>query len=305
VLAGDTLRVIVPTWRATKDISCGADVIEEIVRTYGFDNIVPAAPKQAVHPVPILPMRKLVRRLKDGFSGKYGCNEVHTYAWSDAPSYLRVVNSCIKGLDWIRSEMAPSLLKVAEKNKANFDDIRIFEIGAVYAKTGEQKHLCVVMPDYVELANAMRDLFGCKYKLKAAKQSYLHPKNNATILVDGKAVGFIGIVPMLGMAAAEVNLSAINLKEKPAQAKKISKYQKNTLDFTFVTKKTYGVVEEIFEKFEHPLNMGFRLKDVYNDSFTIQFTVGSFQKTLESADINDVWAKIIEHGRKNGLILKE
>jgi len=305
VLSGNELRVIVPTWRATKDVTCGADIIEEIVRTYGIDNIVPKAPKIEVHPVPQLPMLKLVRKIKDTLANKYGCSEVHTYLWSDTQSYMRVVNSCIKGLDWLRSEMAPSVLKVVEKNKADFDDIRIFEIAQVYEKNGEQKHLCIVVPDYRELANVLRVLFGCRFKLGGAKQSYLHPKNNALVTIGGKVVGFIGAVPTQNTAVAEVNLAALDLTEKSVVAKRISKYQKNTLDFTFVTKKAYGVVEEIFEKFIHPLNMGFRLKDVYNDSFTLQFTVGSFDRTLDSTDISDIWAKIIEHGRKNGLTLKQ
>jgi phenylalanyl-tRNA synthetase beta subunit len=91
-----------------------------------------------------------------------------------------------------------------------------------------------------------------------------------------------------------------------------SKYQKNKLDFTFERGGAggngallYGEVEEIFNKFKHELNMGFKLKGTFNGNFTIEFVVGSFEKTLTSEDINDIWSKIIAHGRKNGLTLKE
>jgi len=307
----DELFVVVPTWRATKDVTCPADVIEEIVRTYGYYNIVPTAPRVEVRPVKQLPMLKLVNRIKDVLSGKYCCNEVHTYLWSTEPSHLRVVNSAIKGCDWIRAEMAPSLLQVVEKNKVNHSDIRIFEIGSVYTGKNEEKHLCIVMPSYIELANCVRDLFGVKFNIGKAKQGYLHPKNNASF--NG---GFIGIVPdKREIAVAEVNLEAVGLP-RPSGARndgravvRVSKYQKNYLNFTFETDKPYGDVEAIFEKFSHPLIMGFRLFDIFKKEekmcFTLEFTVGSYEKTLDSKDINDVWSKIIEFGRKNGLTLKE
>jgi len=310
VSAGNEFRVIVPTWRATKDVTGPADVIEEIVRTYGFDNIVPAPPKVAVHPVAQLPMLKLVRSIKARLSRTYKMNEVHTYLWSDTQSDLRVINSCIKGVDWIRNKMAPSLLSVVEKNRANHSDIRIFEIGQVYSKeNGEGKHLCIVIQGgegaYKELADILRDMFDVNFKLGEASQPYLHPKNNAVVTIDGKKVGFIGIAPKHNAAVVEIYLNRLDLTPKMASAKRISKYQKNTLDFTFVTDKIYGDVQAVFESFNHPLNMGFRLKDVYENNYTLQFTVGSHEKTLDSTDINDVWTKIIEHGKKNGLKIKE
>jgi len=347
------LHVTVPTWRATKDVTCPADVIEEIVRTYGYDNIVPQAPRVEVRPVKQLPMLKLVSNIKDVLSSKWACNEVHTYLWgsrcepsqgggaaTSTPSHLRVVNSAVKGCDYIREELAPSLIQVAEKNKVSHGDINIFEVGQVYTRNGEEKHLAIVTSSsvavqgshgvgaYWVLAHMLRDLFGSKFKLGRATQKYLHPKNNAVVEVDGKAVGFIGIVPVADkreIAVAEVDLGAVNvlaLAKQSAQPTKkyasesargivvrLSKYQKNTLDFTFETDKTYGEIESHFERFTHPLNMGFRLKDIYenNDktSFTLQFTVGSYEKTLDAGSINDVWSKIIEFGRKNGLTLKE
>ena len=35
----DSYEVVVPTFRATKDVSMDADIIEEIVRLYGYENI--------------------------------------------------------------------------------------------------------------------------------------------------------------------------------------------------------------------------------------------------------------------------
>jgi phenylalanyl-tRNA synthetase beta chain len=302
----DKLCVVVPTWRSTKDISCEADIIEEIIRTYGYDKIVPVPPVFSVKPVKQPAKHRLVKQIKDLLCYKYGCNEVHTYIWSETPSSLRIVNSCVKGCDWILENLAPSLLSVFAKNRAQFDNVRIFEIGQVYdGKLVEQKRLAVCIQDYKELADIIRGLFGAKFRLGGASKKFLHPKNNAVIEVGGKEVGYIGVVPDKNTAVAEVCLDLPDLDGAAVKAKPISRYQKNTLDFTFETDKVYGEVEATFEKFSHPLNMGFKLKDVYNKSYTLQFTVGSYKRTLTAEDINGIWSEIIAFGRKAGFSLKE
>jgi phenylalanyl-tRNA synthetase beta chain len=302
----------VPTWRASKDVTQPCDIIEEIVRIVGYDKITPAVPKVDVVPV-VQPARKLlINRLKDLMANAYGCVEVHTYLWSETPSALRVVNSCIAGCDYIRRVLAESLISVVEKNRANVDDIRIFEVGVVFNKD-EERHLGICIPDYRELAQILREVFGAKFKIGAANEKFLHPKNNAAVIIDGKVVGFVGVVAEKNCAVAEINLPAdMNLGAGRGFGA-VSRYQKSRLDFTFETTKQYGDVEDIFERFSHPLAMGFRLKDVFEKSpvdgagivrYTIEFTVGDTEKTLTAADINDIWAKVIAHGKRAGLSIE-
>ena len=42
---GEELTIKVPTFRASKDVSIKADIVEEVARIYGFDNIIPAPTK--------------------------------------------------------------------------------------------------------------------------------------------------------------------------------------------------------------------------------------------------------------------
>jgi len=317
-LSGDKLHVIVPTWRASKDVTMPVDIIEEIVRTYGYDNIVPVPPRVDVNPIAGLPQKKLQNHLKDMLSKTYACQEVHTYLWSKTPSELRVVNSFVKGCDYIRGNLVGSLLDVVDKNKANHNNIRIFEVGKVWNGTQERRHLAICIPSYQELAQIVRELFNAKFNIpsqtKRNCQDFFHPKNNAGISVNGNEIGFIGQVIGKNCAAASINLDKFTdheINQITGVTKSFStpsKYQKNHLDFTFEFAKgehIYGDIETIFEKFSHPLNMGFKLKDIYENKYTLQFTVGSYEKTLTSDDINDIWAKIIAHGKKNGLTLKE
>lgn len=334
----------VPSWRATKDVSSSADLIEEIIRTFGYDKIKPAAPRVALKPIKKLPSAVLPARLKDLLCDKYAFDEVHTYLWNDTklnrqlnietPSHLRVVNSCVKDDDAIRSAMIPSLIGVAARNK-KVSEFNIFEIGSVCSgKSKEGKAiesrvlgLCMASKTtgadvlYKKISEIMRDIFDLNgYKLKyeiggMGRDNYLHPKNNATIVVGGKLVGGIGIVhpttataidPKLNLVAAAIHIDWLHgLQEAKQEGVKISKFQKNVLDFTFVTDKVYGEVEAAFDKFAHPLVMGYHLKDVYENCYTLTFTVGSFEKTLTSADIEGVHKAIIEFGKKHGFSLKE
>jgi phenylalanyl-tRNA synthetase beta chain len=349
VTADDEIRVTVPSWRATKDISCTADLIEEIVRTYGYDNIKPVAPKIAVKPVESMPLVRLSMHLKELLCDKYAFDEVHTYIWNDSklnsrlnietPSHLRIVNSCIKDDDAIRSAMIPSLICVAARNR-KLGEMNIFEIGRVVSGIGKDGKavesqvlgLCIASKTesgdvlYKKMSEIMRDIFGLcgfeiKYKIGGMKQdNYLHPKNNASIYIGDKLVGGIGIVhpstaaaidPKMNLAAAAIHLDWLDgLQVKMAESVKVSKYQKTVLDFTFTTKEVYGEVEVLFNIFKHPLVIDFRLKDIYQESdgrksYTLAFTVGSYERTLTAADLEDVHKKIIEYGRKNGLVIKE
>jgi len=346
VVTADEIRASVPSWRATKDVSCTADLIEEIVRTFGYDNVKPIAPKVALRPVEPIPAMVLVARLKDLLCDRHSFDEVHTYIWNDTrlnkqlgietPSHLRVVNSCIKDDDAIRSAMIPSLIGVAAHNKQK-PAFNIFEIGSVCNGIGkdgnaiESRVLALCMASktcaadalYKKISEIMRDAFESvgyklKYKIGGMKQdNYLHPKNNAAVMIGDKLVGGIGIVhpttagaidSKIQMATAAIHLDWLDgLKEAKQDGVKISKFQKNVLDFTFATDKQYGDVEAVFDKFTHPLFMGYVLKDVYGEnpfSYTLTFTVGSFEKTLTAADIEDVHKAIIAHGKKEKIELK-
>ena len=296
--------VTVPTWRSSKDVTCEADVIEEIIRTYGYDNVSPVAPRLDVVPVSQPPMKIFINKLKDQLAKMHYCKEVHTYLWSDTPSGLKVINSSVKGCDYIRDSLIPSILKIVDKNKANHEIIRIFEIGKVFDDGKEQCRLAICIPGYRQLAQILRELFGnVKFDTKSTCEA-LHPKNSATVYINGKEVGVIGIVAGKDCVVAEIVLDDI-CAEKEVTFKAPSKYQKNKLDFTFTHDGIYGDIENIFEKFSHELLMSFALKCIYKNKYTLQFMVGSYEKTLTAEDINDIWAKIIAHGRKNGLTLEE
>lgn len=143
-LQGDKIRVEVPTFRG--DITREADLIEEIARIYGYDNIPATLPMSRGTPgsqTASLTLQDIVRDTLIGF----GLNEVMTYSFGSPKTLDRAmapVDSPVRQVIQIRNPLSeewsvmrtfviPQLLEVVERNQTRQqDDVHIFEIGAVY-----------------------------------------------------------------------------------------------------------------------------------------------------------------------------
>lgn len=269
-----TYKFLVPTFRATKDINGKADLVEEITRIYGYDNITPKSIKQPLKPVLLDPAIKLEYDTKYALAQKFNLNETHSYIWYDmatnkeldiAPtSVIRCVNSINKENDKIRSTMIPSLLKVVVDNKTNFDNFGTFEVGRVVKRmtkdnlADETKSLGVLLysadRSIEEMLYSLRDmidfLFDYVFKMKLTlslskpTNKYYHPKNYFEILASGNVVGdMFAIHPNVtekieencSVVGFEINFSQL-VKVTPIETKfeKISKYPTTKLDFNFI-----------------------------------------------------------------------
>ena len=137
--SAETWRVRVPSWRATGDVAIEEDLIEEVGRLYGYENIAEQPIRADL--APALPDRRraVVRAAQDCLSGGPAFNEALTYSFiadrvvraigaEDEP-YTEVVNAIAAGLDRIRRDIVPSLLGLLEPNARHADELRLFEIG--------------------------------------------------------------------------------------------------------------------------------------------------------------------------------
>jgi phenylalanyl-tRNA synthetase beta chain len=133
-------KVTVPSWRATKDVTIKADIIEEITRIYGYDNFEIKTATCAIKPQAYSEHHVLTEGCKDLLAFSFGAHEVHTYVWNDGkkleelglPSegYLKLTNSLSPDISTIRSEMVPALLCVVARNKGYKPEFTVFEIGS-------------------------------------------------------------------------------------------------------------------------------------------------------------------------------
>ena len=218
-------EIEVPSFRATKDISGKADIIEEIARVYGYDNIPPKTLKQPLIPSLLNKDVKLEYDVKYNLANRYNLNEVHSYLWYDLEmnkildieptSVIRCVNSINKDNDKIRSTIIPSLLKTVYDNKNAQNEVGIFEIGRVvknlnketglvnetkslgivlYKKQGDQKELLVSIKNMVDYL--FEYIIKADYELEIGEntEKYYHPVNFYNVKVNGKIVGNINLL---------------------------------------------------------------------------------------------------------------
>ena len=159
---GETLTVKVPSFRATKDISIKADLVEEIARIYGYDNIEPQTKNQPLRIVEIDGEKKTENTIKDLLAIKYGLSEIHTYIWYDKKknkelnlevneNNIKLANSLNANFNILRESMIPSLLYTLSENIKYYPNVNIFECGRTfeYPQKGEEcienKNLGIVL----------------------------------------------------------------------------------------------------------------------------------------------------------------
>ncbi len=246
------LDVKVPSYRSTKDIECEADLIEEIGRIIGYDNITPSSPLLDVKPVNLSTKSKLHRGIRNFLTFYSNAYEVMTYPMigekllekAKCPTHSEdtvLLNSLSKDHDRMRPSLVPSILDAVSKNQKNFDDFRIFEIGRSYITLDEeQNHLAIAF--YSKNSNVFVDLIDEVEKLLSAMNipgdlcdknpkfkntlideawSGLHPFEFLNIRIMGKMQGVVtSIHPLMlrnfkikgNLSIAIINLSSFEDK---------------------------------------------------------------------------------------------
>ncbi|MFZ6690286.1 phenylalanine--tRNA ligase subunit beta [Undibacterium sp. SXout20W] len=212
------------------DIEIEEDLIEEVARVYGFENI-PALPPVAASAMLIAPENErslfAIRRL----IADQDYQEVVNYsfveeAWekdfagNDAP--IKLLNPIASQMGVMRTNLIGSLIANARYNlNRKVNRVRIFEIGAVYLRDQavadgalsvagyhQPKHLSAlaygpVVEEQWGAAQRNVDFFDVKADLEAlfapkalrfvkTEHVALHPGRSASIECDGKHIGFIG-----------------------------------------------------------------------------------------------------------------
>jgi phenylalanyl-tRNA synthetase beta chain len=138
-------RVTVPSWRATKDISAREDLAEEILRLYGYDNIVSTLPVQILNLPNVNQERVLERKIKNILAGKFSLSEMYNYSFVgedqlsklkiDFSNYLRIANPLSDVATMLRQSLAPGLIGNVKSNQFKADDLGFFEIGSTFFRT--------------------------------------------------------------------------------------------------------------------------------------------------------------------------
>ena len=145
-------RIAVPTWRP--DVDGAPDIVEEVVRIHGLDNIASVALPRAdgVAQPTATPEQALERRVRRAAAAR-GLNEAITWSFisereAEAVGGGRWVleNPISEDLKVMRPSLLPGLLSAVRRNlDRGAASVRLFEIGRRYLEDGEHPSLVLVL----------------------------------------------------------------------------------------------------------------------------------------------------------------
>jgi len=227
VASASEVRVTAPYWRS--DIHQAVDLIEEVARIIGYDEIPATMLAQSVprqSPEPILGLKQKVRYSLVG----YGFQEVITYSLTSLemlnrllpephpiePMPLRVANPMTLEQEYLRPNLRANLLAVLSANRRYEDSgIRLFELGKVYLPRpkdlpNEPEMLCGLLSgsrfekswhggddsfDFYDARGMVEGLLSqldIDASFDESKDESLHPVKQAAIVIAGNQLGVVG-----------------------------------------------------------------------------------------------------------------
>ncbi len=278
-----------------------ADIIEEVGRLYGYDNIkatLPVLETKNGQYIGNVKYRKLIsKRLRS-----LGLNEARTYTLIseeednlfdyDKHDKIKLLRPMSSDKAVIRRSLIPSLLKTIDYNvNHNVKNILLYEIANTYYNEEEEdtKIALALKGEYLinkwsnqkmsvdfylakGIIENILDYLGLKnrYKFIKSKIKNIHPGICATILIDNEEVGFIGkIHPNLSkhdIFVSEISLNKlVNKKIKPIKYKELSKYPSINKDVSFIVDKdiTSEQIEKVIKSSGGRLLTNVEVFDVY------------------------------------------
>lgn len=221
-LGQETAVVIPPSYR--QDLTRSADLYEEIIRMYGFENIENKMPEENIRAGVKAPAIKLMDDSKE-ILAKIGLQEVINYSFIDKAAkdifhikdeVIMIKNPIAETMSMMRPSLVYSILtNIRENLNRNQDSIKIFEVAKVFKKAEElakedvhvaigicgrdKKSLWNAKPeafDFYMLKGYVEEyleLLGLKrYKLERTTDPNFHPGRAADIKIGKIVVGTFG-----------------------------------------------------------------------------------------------------------------
>ena len=229
---GDELVVTAPYWRS--DIRIEDDVIEEVARIVGYDDIPTMAMATPIPHHSPKPFEVLRERVRDALAAA-GLQEVLTYSLTDRETLdmvngldgiddpLEVANPMSRELQALRTSLRGNMLKTlgANRRMSRGEGLRLFEIGRVFIPREEarerdlpdERQMVVgamsgprfpaswlaqqVDMDFYDAKGALEAMLadtGLEAAFEPGEDPVMHPGKAARLIVDGKQVGVVGEV---------------------------------------------------------------------------------------------------------------
>lgn len=303
-LENDHFSVVVPSWRATKDVTIKADIIEEITRIYGYDNFDIHTANAPLYPVRADIEKTDEDKIKDILVKRFSLHELHSYVWAYYDEYkalgievednIKLVNATNPNIETIRKSIIPTQLCQVKSNTGFSIDFGVFEIGRVvngvnadnlcdehkklavtlYSKTKSVEQLYFELRDMLAVITDDIKHKSLEYKAAEASHSYEHPRNLNAVICDGKTLGVIGIVhPVVSkkidkkaaIVFAELDVKAFaELSNDSISYEEPSKFPAIEIDLSFISDK-FAPIAKAIENAKSALVKKVEVVDTYAD----------------------------------------
>lgn len=137
-------RIVVPSFRASKEIRIKEDILEEVVRHYGFDRIPVVLPPLTKKPSALTPNMRL-RAIKRHLAFGAQMVEQLNYGYLDEQLLAKLawplddaaemINPVAENQRKLAPTLIPGLLNNVMENMVEYDELRFFEIGHCISAT--------------------------------------------------------------------------------------------------------------------------------------------------------------------------
>ncbi len=256
-VGSDIISVTIPTYR--DDVEGEADLIEEIARLYGYENIPSKLMDSTFTPGGKSFKQKIVDISKTNLVAQ-GLFEAYTYSFVSPNVFnkinlsvenplrnaIKILNPLGEDQSIMRTTIIPNIMDVVSKNfNKKISDGSFFELSKIYL--AEKLPLIDLAKEYETLTMAMYgksvDFFSLKgvvenllkelkiekYRILPSNNESFHPGSIAELLINNKRVGFLGEIHPDVSTNYNVNIrvyiAELNFEEIISQAKLYTEYK--------------------------------------------------------------------------------
>lgn len=291
--AGQELKVTVPSWRATRDITIPEDLIEEVARIYGYAKIPLSLPAFSIAPPIKEPEQDFRWQIRDLLVST-GWTETLSYSFvgSKAGGKLELVNPVDKTKQFLRPNLLTSFAEqFAAAKRASSASIKMFELGRVFQEKdspypasakGNNKlpnqpwHL--ILAAYDKNHNSFRVLKGVIELIESKTGVELKPEYQE----------------LSGGVTAEIEIEGL-FNQGHIEFKSLPKYPKVERDVSIIMPRgvKWSEIESVVKKGSALIDK-INVFDVYEAKNSIAFTIvfRDQNRTLKSDEVDEVMNKM-------------
>lgn len=312
----ESITVEVPTYRT--DVSLPEDVIEEVLRIYGYDKI----PDNVLSlPIPenITPEYILQENNFRSSAASAGFNEIISNSFvkenllkynvhpdSVGNQIVGVVNPPSPDNEYLRISLFPNLLENAKRSINERDEnVRLFEIGKVYMKQQnkykEERKIAFIYSDKEDSFIKFKQLvLGVLINENLTEVKFISDPVNIPlaesyrIYLGKQNVGYGGRLDKI--LFLELDLNSLLGKEKKYKIKLWPKYPPQIEDITFALpeKTKVGDIIDIIRAASRKITIA-ELTDIFNGSYTFHIEYQDPDKTLTDEEVDKIRKEFLKN----------